>query len=119
VAAGSYLVRGFESTLSSGVAILIRSSHKMLERSPSAVGYGEPRSLYFQNIPHFGFVDISTASEWVADGAACAFVSATGRKTRNGVVSMSADAERDVKAGDLLVSRRGREPFHFYRRIFR
>jgi alkaline phosphatase len=67
----------------------------------SIFGYGEPRSLYIQNMPHLALADTSTAKEWVTDGAACASAWATGRKTRNGVVSMSADAERDVKDGEV------------------
>ncbi len=67
----------------------------------SIFGYGEPRSLYFQNMPHLALADTSTVKEWVTDGAACASAWATGRKTRNGVVSMSAAAERDVKDGEV------------------
>jgi alkaline phosphatase len=67
----------------------------------SIFGYGEPRSLYLQSMPHLALADTSTSKEWVTDGAACASAWATGRKTRNGVVSMSAAAERDVKDGEI------------------
>lgn len=67
----------------------------------SIFGYGKPQSLYIQSMPHLALADTSTAKEWVTDGAACASAWATGRKTRNGVVSMSADAERDVKDGEI------------------
>jgi alkaline phosphatase len=67
----------------------------------SIYGYGEPRSLYVQRMPHLALADTSSAKEWVTDGAACASAWATGHKTRNGVVSMSADAERDVKDGEI------------------
>src|ERR1700732_885360 len=67
----------------------------------SIFGYGEPRSVYLQRMPHLALADTSTAKEVVTDGAACASAGATGRKTRNGVVSMSADAERDVKDGEI------------------
>jgi alkaline phosphatase len=64
-------------------------------------GYGKARALYIQRMPHLALSDTSTAREWVTDGAACASAWATGHKTRNGVVSMSADAERDVKDGEI------------------
>jgi alkaline phosphatase len=67
----------------------------------SIYGYGKPQALYFQRMPHVALADTSTAKEWVTDGAACASAWATGHKTRNGVVSMSADAERDVKDGEI------------------
>jgi alkaline phosphatase len=67
----------------------------------SIVGYGKPQSLYVQRMSHLALADTSTAKEWVTDGAACASAWATGHKTRNGVVSMSADAERDVRDGEI------------------
>jgi alkaline phosphatase len=67
----------------------------------SIYGYGKPRALYLQKMPNLALADTSTALEWVTDGAACASAWATGHKTRNGVVSMSAEAERDVKDGEI------------------
>jgi alkaline phosphatase len=67
----------------------------------SIYGYGKARALYLQKMPNLALADTSTAKEWVTDGAACASAWATGHKTRNGVVSMSADAERDVKDGEI------------------
>jgi alkaline phosphatase len=67
----------------------------------SIYGYGKPQALYIQKMPHVALADTSTAREWVTDGAACASAWATGHKTRNGVVSMSADAERDVRDGTI------------------
>src|SRR5580704_15247349 len=67
----------------------------------SIVGYGKPQALYVQKMPHLALADTSTAREWVTDGAACASAWATGHKTRNGVMSMSADAERDVRDGEI------------------
>jgi alkaline phosphatase len=67
----------------------------------SIYGYGKPQALYIQKMPHLALADTSTAKEWVTDGAACASAWATGHKGRNGVVSMSADAERDVKDGEI------------------
>ncbi len=67
----------------------------------SIYGYGKPQSLYIQKMPHVALADTSTAREWVTDGAACASAWATGHKGRNGVVSMSPDAEKDVKDGEI------------------
>ena len=67
----------------------------------SIYGYGKPQALYIQRMPHLALADTSTAKEWVTDGAACASAWATGHKGRNGMVSMSADAERDVKDGEI------------------
>ena len=67
----------------------------------SIYGYGKPQALYLHKMPHVALADTSTAKEWVTDGAASASAWATGHKTRNGVVSMSADAERDVKDGTI------------------
>ncbi len=67
----------------------------------SIYGYGKPQALYVQKMPHLALADTSSARQWVTDGAACASAWATGHKTRNGVMSMSADAERDVKDGEI------------------
>src|SRR6516164_8826661 len=67
----------------------------------SIYGYGKARALYLQKMPSLALADTSTAKEWVTDGAACASAWATGHKTRNGAVSMSADAERDVRDGTI------------------
>ena len=67
----------------------------------SISGYGAPQALYVQKMPHLALVDTSTAKEWVTDAAACATAWATGHKGRNGVVSMSPDAERDVRNGEI------------------
>lgn len=67
----------------------------------SIYGYGKPQALYIQQMPHLALADTSTAREWVTDGAASASAWATGHKGRNGVVSMSPDAERDVRDGEI------------------
>jgi alkaline phosphatase len=67
----------------------------------SISGYGKPQALYVQKMGHLALADTSSAKEWVTDGAACASAWATGHKTRNGVMSMSADAERDIKDGEI------------------
>jgi alkaline phosphatase len=66
----------------------------------SIYGYGKPQALYIQKMPQVALADTSTAREWVTDAAASASAWATGRKGRNGVVSMSPDAERDVRDGE-------------------
>ena len=53
-------------------------------------------------MPHLALADSSTAREWVTDAAAAATAIATGIKSRNGVVSQSASAVRDVRDGDTL-----------------
>jgi alkaline phosphatase len=67
----------------------------------SISGYGKPQALYVQKMGHLALADTSSAKEWVTDAAACASAWATGHKTRNGVMSMSADAERDIKDGEI------------------
>ncbi len=62
---------------------------------------GKARSLYIQQMPNLALADTSTAKEWVTDGAACASAWATGHKGKNGVMSMSPDAEKDVKDGEI------------------
>ena len=67
----------------------------------SIYGYGKPQALFVQKMPNLALADTSSARQWVTDGAACASAWATGHKTRNGVMSMSADAEKDVKDGEV------------------
>lgn len=68
----------------------------------SIYGYGRPQGLYLQHMPRLALADTSTAREWVTDAAASITAVATGVKTRNGVVSQSASAERGVKDGETL-----------------
>jgi alkaline phosphatase len=68
----------------------------------SIYGYGRPQALYVQKMPHVALADTSTAKEWVTDAAAAATAMATGVKSRNGVVSQTASAERGVKDGENL-----------------
>ena len=67
----------------------------------SILGHGQPQALYLQKMPHLALADTSTAREWVTDAAASASAWATGHKGRNGVMSMSPDAERGVKDGEI------------------
>jgi alkaline phosphatase len=68
----------------------------------SIYGYGRPQALYLQRMPNLALADSSTAKEWVTDAAAAVTAIATGVKTRNGVVSQTATAVRDVRDGDNL-----------------
>lgn len=65
-------------------------------------GYGEPRSLYIQNMPHIGLSEASSASSWVSDSASGMTAIVTGEKTHNGVISQASDAERKVRDGRAL-----------------
>ena len=67
----------------------------------SILGYGKPQALYLQKMPNVALADTSTAKEWVTDAAASATAWATGHKGRNGVLSMSPDAERGTKDGEI------------------
>jgi len=65
-------------------------------------GYGEPRRLFLQNLPHIGLSETSSASGWVCDSAAGMTAIVTGAKTHNGVISQSATAVRGEKDGEPL-----------------
>lgn len=64
-------------------------------------GYGKPQSLFLYSMPHVALAETSTAKEWVTDAAACASAWATGKKGRNGSMSMSPEAIRDVRDGEI------------------
>src|ERR1035441_3555222 len=68
----------------------------------SIYGYGRPQALYLQRMPNVALADSSTAKEWVTDAAAALTAIATGVKTRNGVVSQTATAVKDVRDGENL-----------------
>jgi alkaline phosphatase len=65
-------------------------------------GYGKPRSLYIQQMPHIALSETSSASNWVTDSAAGMTAIVTGQKTHNGVISQGADAEFGLKDGEGL-----------------
>ena len=65
-------------------------------------GYGAPRRLYVQRMPHIGLSDTSTASQIVSDSAAGMTAIVTGEKTHNGVISQSATAVRKKADGAPL-----------------
>jgi len=65
-------------------------------------GYGAPRRLYVQRMPHIGLSDTTTASQLVTDSAAGMTAIVTGEKTHNGVISQSATAVRKKSDGEPL-----------------
>jgi len=65
-------------------------------------GYGRPRALYIQNMPHIGLSETSSASSWVTDSAAGMTAIVTGKKTGNGILSQGPEAKRGVKDGAPL-----------------
>lgn len=67
-------------------------------------GYGAPRRLFVQRMPHIALADTTTASQIVSDSAAGMTAIVTGERTHNGVVSQSASAIRGKADGEPLKS---------------
>jgi alkaline phosphatase len=67
-------------------------------------GYGAPRKLFLQRMPHIALSDTSSASRFVTDSAAGMTAIVTGHKTNNNMVSQSASGERGVRDGEPLKS---------------
>lgn len=65
----------------------------------SLMGYGEPLRLHVQHWPHLGLSETSPVDEFVSDSANGMSSIMTGIKTRNGVISESADAVRGERDG--------------------
>jgi alkaline phosphatase len=65
-------------------------------------GYGAPRKLFVQRMPHIGLSDTSSASRFVTDSAAGMTAIVSGQKTNNNVVGQSASGERGVRDGAPL-----------------
>lgn len=65
-------------------------------------GYGAPRQLFIQHMPHIGLSDTSPVHALVTDSAAGMTAIVTGRKTRNGVLSQSDAAVRGKVDGEPL-----------------
>lgn len=55
-------------------------------------GYGAPGKLFIQTMPHMGLSETSPVGAWVSDSAAGMTAIVTGHKTKNGVISQSAEA---------------------------
>jgi alkaline phosphatase len=64
--------------------------------------YGQPQKLFIQQLPHIALMDTSAADNWVTDSAAGMSAIVTGQKTRNGVISQSANAVRGRQDGEAL-----------------
>ncbi len=64
--------------------------------------YDHPQKLYVQHMPSIALMDTSAADEWVTDSAAGMSAIVTGQKTKNGVISESADAVRGKQDGEIL-----------------
>jgi alkaline phosphatase len=65
----------------------------------SLLGYGEPLKLRIQQWPHLGLSETSPVDNFVSDSANGMSSIMTGVKTRNGVISQSADAIRGKRDG--------------------
>jgi alkaline phosphatase len=65
-------------------------------------GYGAPRRLFLQRMPHIALSDTSSASRFVTDSAAGMTAIVTGHKTNNNMVAQSASGERGVRDGEPL-----------------
>jgi alkaline phosphatase len=65
-------------------------------------GYGAPRKLFVQRMPHIALPETSTASQFVTDSAAAMTAIVTGARTHNGVLGQAEDAVRGKKDGTPL-----------------
>jgi alkaline phosphatase len=65
-------------------------------------GYGAPRRLFVQRMPHIALSDTSSASRFVTDSAAGMTAIVTGHRTNNNMVAQSASGERGVRDGEPL-----------------
>jgi alkaline phosphatase len=70
--------------------------------SASWHGYGAPRKLFLQQMPHIGLSDTSPVRSVVSDSAAGMTAIVTGQKTLNGVISQDATAVRGKQDGKPL-----------------
>jgi alkaline phosphatase len=68
----------------------------------SVYGHQHSQKLFIQSLPHIALMDTSAADSWVTDSAAAMTAIITGEKTRNGVLSLAADAERGKSNGHTL-----------------
>lgn len=65
-------------------------------------GHRSPQALYIHQMPQFALMDTSAVDRWVTDSAAGMTAIVTGEKTKNGVISQSADAVRGKTDGTPL-----------------
>ena len=65
-------------------------------------GYGAPRRLFVQRMPHIALSETSSASSLVTDSAAGMTAIVTGERTNNGVIGQSRTAVRKKVDGEPL-----------------
>ena len=65
-------------------------------------GYGAPRKLFVQRMPHIGLSETSAVPHFVTDSAAGMTAIVTGEKTRNGFIAQSASGTRGKQDGAPL-----------------
>jgi alkaline phosphatase len=65
-------------------------------------GYGAPRRLFVQRMPHIALSETSAFPHFVTDSAAGMTAIVTGEKTRNGFIAQSASGTRGVRDGAPL-----------------
>ncbi|HET8547562.1 MAG TPA: alkaline phosphatase [Bryobacteraceae bacterium] len=63
--------------------------------------YGEPGKLYVQRMASLALSETSSAADWVTDSAAGMTAIVTGVKTKNGVISQTADATLEQDGAPL------------------
>lgn len=68
----------------------------------SIYGHGRPQALYIQHMPHLGWSDTSSTSDWVTDSAAGMTAIVTGQKTDNSVLSLVSPTVGGKQAGQSL-----------------
>src|SRR3546814_18759653 len=71
----------------------------LFRSAASLLGYGEPLKLRIQQWPHLGLSETLPVDMFVSDSANGMSSIMTGVKTRNGVISQSAAADRGKTAG--------------------
>ena len=67
-------------------------------------GYGAPRRLFLQRMPHIALSETSPVQHFVTDSAAGMTAIVTGEKTRNGFIAQSAAGTRGVQDGAPLMT---------------
>src|SRR5918993_2720660 len=65
-------------------------------------GYGAPRRLFVQRMPHIALAETSAVPHFVTDSAAGMTAIVTGEKTRNGFIAQSASGTRGKQDGAPL-----------------
>ena len=63
--------------------------------------HGEPGKLYVQRMPNLALSETSSSGDWVTDSAAGMTAIVTGVKTRNGVISQTAEATLETDGAPL------------------